>query len=163
MNAVDPARRERHREFPEVGSGEGKIRCSHVPTVGFSKPAAMARKFLIVEHNPEGQFLLSKTLKRKFPDAEVRGCQDADAALAAVKDERWDALIVHRSADVDGTSLTKMLREVGPDNLILMVSGYDRAKEALAAGATIFLSYDEWLRVGTVLADALTSREANSD
>ena len=123
----------------------------------------MPRKFLIVEHNPEGQFLLSKTLKRKFPDAEVRGCQDADAALSTAREERWDAVIVHRAADVDGVSLTKLLRESHPDMLILMVSGYDRAKEALAAGATTFLSYDEWLRVGTVLADALAAREAKTN
>jgi DNA-binding NtrC family response regulator len=122
----------------------------------------MPRKFLIVEHNPEGQFLLSKTLKRKFPDAEVRGCQDADAATAAARSEKFDAVIVHRAADMEGAELTKLMRASNPDTVILMVSGYDRAKEALAAGATAFLSYDEWLRVGTVLADALTASEAKS-
>jgi DNA-binding NtrC family response regulator len=160
MNAVDSMPSATYRKNPEVGSGEGKIPCSYVPATGCSMPVAMPRKFLIIEHNPEGQFLLSKTLKRKFPDAEVRGCQEAEAALSALQAETFDAVIVHRSADVDGATLTKQLRESNPDVVILMVSGYDRAKEALAAGATTFLSYDEWLRVGTVLADTLSAREA---
>lgn len=120
----------------------------------------MPRKFLIVEHNPEGQFLLSKTLKRKFPDADVCECHEADAAVSMVKAETLDAVIVHRAADVDGTTLTKLLRDSNPAVMIVMVSGYDRSKEALGARATSFLSYDEWLRIGTVVSDELKARES---
>jgi hypothetical protein len=35
------------------------------------------------------------------------------------------------------------------------VSGFDRSQVALAAGATAFLNYDEWLRIGTVVSDLL--------
>jgi DNA-binding NarL/FixJ family response regulator len=120
----------------------------------------MPRQFLIVEHNAEGQFLLSKTLKRKFPDAVLHASHDTDAALDILKNVKVDAIIVHRAADMDGVPLTKALREAMPKGLIVMVSGYDRSKEATAAGATRFLSYDEWLRVGTVVADELKSQEA---
>ena len=120
----------------------------------------MPRQFLIVEHNPEGQFLLSKTLKRKFPDAVLHASHDADAAMEILKKVKVDAIIVHRAADMDGVRLTKALREAMPQGLIVMVSGYDRAKEAAAAGATLFLSYDEWLRVGTVVADELIKAKA---
>lgn len=118
----------------------------------------MPRTFLIVEHNPEGQFLLSKTLKRKFTDAEVRPFHEASAALEALRTEDFDAVIVHRASDEDGVVVIRQMREVRPDALIVMVSGYDRSKEALAAGATAFLPYDEWLRVGTVIAEEMNIR-----
>ncbi len=79
-----------------------------------------------------------------------------------VRAETLDAVIVHRSADVDGTTLTKLIRDSNPQVMIIMVSGYDRSKEARAAGATSFLSYDEWLRIGTVVSDELKARESSS-
>lgn len=117
----------------------------------------MPRTFLIVEHNPEGQFLLSKTLKRKFPDADVRAFHEAAAAVAALREQAVDAVVVHRAADEDGVTTIRLLREVRPDTLIVMVSGYDRSKEASAAGAA-FLRYDEWLRLGTVVAEEMNLR-----
>ena len=41
-----------------------------------------------------------------------------------------------------------------------MVSGIDRAAEAVAAGANLFLNYDEWLRIGTVVAELLAGAQA---
>ena len=90
----------------------------------------------------------------------MKGCEDADAAVAIIRSEVLDAVIVHRAADVDGATLTKLLRDSNPQVMIVMVSGFDRAKEARDAGATTFLSYDEWLRVGTVVADELKARES---
>ena len=39
-----------------------------------------------------------------------------------------------------------------------MISGIDRTREALAAGATRFLNYDEWLRIGAVISDVLATQ-----
>lgn len=122
----------------------------------------MPRKFLIVEHNPEGQFLLSKTLKRKFPDAELRPCHEATEALEIIRHETFDAIIVHRAADADGAATIRRLLAVQPDALVLMVSGTDRSKEALAAGAVTFLNYDEWLRLGTVVAEEMNKRRRSA-
>jgi hypothetical protein len=70
--------------------------------------------------------------------------------------ERLDAMIVHRAEEVDGLTLIRLLREVNATIPIVMVSGIDRAKEAAAAGATCFLSYEAWLRIGTVVAELLS-------
>jgi ActR/RegA family two-component response regulator len=119
----------------------------------------MRRSFLIVEHNTEGQFLLSKTLKRKFPEADVVSCHEASDAVARLQAAPCDAIVVHRAADADGAATIRQLLAVRPGTLIVMVSGYDRAQEALAAGATVFLPYDEWLLLGTRVAEEIRKRE----
>mgnify|MGYP001573799336 CR=1 FL=1 len=63
----------------------------------------------------------------------------------------------HRAVEIDGLTLIRFLRRVSPQVPIVMVSGIDRAAEAQEAGATCFLNYDEWLRIGTVMADLLPS------
>lgn len=119
------------------------------------------RKFLIVDDNPDSRFLLVKTLLRKFPQAVAQECQDGDAAVALAKSEKLDAMIVHRAAEVDGLTLIRMLRQVSSIVPIVMVSGIDRAKEAREAGANTFLSYDAWLRIGSIVDDLLReSRQA---
>lgn len=114
------------------------------------------RKFLIIDDNSDSRFLLVKTLLRKFPQAVLQECQDADAAIGLVKTEKLDAVVAHRAAEVDGLTLIRMLRQASATVPIVMVSGFDRSKEAVLAGATCFLSYDAWLRIGTVVADLLT-------
>src|SRR3954471_3284685 len=109
------------------------------------------RKFLIVDDNPDSRFLLVKTLLRKFPQAVIEECQDGNAAVDVAKSGALDAIVAHRAAEVDGLTLIRMLREVNPSIPIVMVSGVDRTKESLAAGATRFLSYEAWLRIGTVV------------
>jgi CheY-like chemotaxis protein len=113
------------------------------------------RKFLIVDDNPESRFLLVKTLLRKFPDAVLQETHDGDSALQLAKSGPPDAIIVHRAADVDGIALTRRLRETESTVPIVMVSGMDRSKDALAAGANTFLNYDAWLRIGSVVAALL--------
>lgn len=114
-----------------------------------------SRKFLIVDDNADSRFLLVKTLVRKFPQAVIQECTDGDVAVALTKSEKLDALVVHRAAEVDGLTLIRMLREARSDIPIVMVSGFDRSKQSIEAGATAFLSYDAWLRIGTVVADLL--------
>lgn len=41
-----------------------------------------------------------------------------------------------------------------------MISGIDRTKNALEAGATRFHNYDEWLRIGTVVGEMLAPAPA---
>ena len=117
-------------------------------------------KFLIVDDNPDSRFLLVKTLLRKFPQAILQETQDGESALALARSETLDALIVHRAAEIDGLTLIRHLRQASPLVPIVMVSGLDRTKSALEAGATTFLSYEAWLRIGTVVAELLATREA---
>jgi ActR/RegA family two-component response regulator len=114
-----------------------------------------AQKFLVIDYNPDGLALLARTMMRKFPHAMLMQCLEPDAAVAAARAERLDAVVVHRPLLVEGVEMIRLLREVDPDVPILMVSGIDRTNEAIKAGATRFLPFDEWLKVGTVVAEML--------
>ena len=117
------------------------------------------RKFLIVDDNADSRFLLVKTLLRKFPQAVLQETQDGESAVTLSQTEALDALIVHRAAEVDGLTLIRMLRAASPLVPIVMVSGIDRAQQAAEAGATSFLNYEAWLRIGTVVAEILAEKE----
>ena len=113
------------------------------------------RRFLIVDDNPDGRFVVSKTLLRTFPDAIVQECQNSDTALAIVREEPLDAVLSHRTAEVEGLVLIRLLRDVNPTIPIIMFSGIDRTADAAAAGATRFLDYSEWLNTGKIVAEIL--------
>ncbi|MDO8545215.1 MAG: response regulator [Opitutaceae bacterium] len=116
------------------------------------------RKFLVVDDNVDGRSLLVRTLRRKFPHASVTECRDATEALRIAATERLDAIVTHRAWEVDGLTLIRELRQANPSVPIVMVSGIDRSEPARAAGATSFLNYDEWLRLGAVVADIIGPR-----
>lgn len=113
-------------------------------------------KFLIIDDNPDSRFLLVKTLLRKFPQAVLQETQDGESAVSLLRDERPDAVVVHRATDVDGLTLIRMLRKLNAVVPIVMVSGIDRTQTAREAGASTFLNYDAWLRIGTVVSELLT-------
>jgi CheY-like chemotaxis protein len=113
------------------------------------------RKFLIVDDNADSRFLLVKTLLRKFPQAVLHETQNGESAIGAVQSIHFDAVVVHRATEVDGLTLIRALRHVNRNVPIVMVSGIDRTKQALEAGANTFLSYEAWLRIGTVVAEML--------
>ena len=117
-------------------------------------------KFLIVDDNSDSRFLLVKTLLRKFPQAILQETQDGQSSVALARSETLDAVVVHRAAEMDGLTLIRLLRQVNPGVPIVMVSGIDRMKSAIEAGATTFLNYDAWLRIGTVVAELVSARSA---
>jgi DNA-binding response OmpR family regulator len=110
-------------------------------------------KFLIIDDNPDSRFLLVKTLLRKFPQAVLKETQDGDTSIAVARSEPLDAVVVHRAVEMDGVSLVRLVRQVNSTVPIVMVSGIDRSKSAIEAGASTFLSYDAWLRIGSVVAE----------
>lgn len=112
-------------------------------------------KLLVVDDNPDSRFLLVKTLLRKFPRSIIHETQEAGAAVAMANANRLDAVVAHRAADVDGLTLVRAIRDANPTVPIVMVSGIDRSKAALLAGATTFMSYEEWLRIGSVVASLI--------
>lgn len=112
-------------------------------------------EFLVVDDNADNRFLLAKTLIRKFPTALLQECQDSQPALVAARRASLTAAIVHRASDVDGVTLIEMLRNARPTLPILFVSGGDMRAKACEVGASAFLNYDAWLRVGSVVDDML--------
>lgn len=107
--------------------------------------------FLVVDFHAESRFLLVKTLKRKFPDANIIEEDDAGRALALAREGDLAAIVTHRTFEIEGIELVRQFRTVNLHVPIVMVSGIDRETPALAAGADSFLPYDEWLRIGTVV------------
>ena len=118
--------------------------------------------FLIIDHNPDSRFLLVKTLLRKFPDSRLNECEDADAAVEILRREPIDAIVSHRTIEVDGITLIRTLRAIKPEVPIVMVSSVDRTTAALEAGASRFLNYDEWLRIGSLVEELLHSGAAGA-
>jgi CheY-like chemotaxis protein len=114
--------------------------------------------FLIVDDNPDSRFLLVKTLLRKFPQAVLEETREGESALTLARSKTFDAMVIHRAAEIDGLTLVSMLRQISPTVPIVMVSGLDRTHSAIEAGATTFLSYEAWLRIGTVVAELITPK-----
>jgi DNA-binding NtrC family response regulator len=120
------------------------------------------RKFLVVDDVPENRFLLAKTLLRKFPGAIVQECEETVTAVAAARDDRLTAVVVHRAIDSDGLSLTAAIRGANPTVPIIIVSGQESCPGAIQAGANAFLNFEAWLRIGTVVADILQAQNVNA-
>jgi CheY-like chemotaxis protein len=115
------------------------------------------RKFLIVDDNADGRFLLSKTLLRKYPNALLHECQDIEAAVEAVRALPGDAhnsyVIAHRAANVDGQTLISTLRRAHSSIPIIWISSEDRTEQLAKTGATRFLHYDAWLMIGAAVEE----------
>jgi CheY-like chemotaxis protein len=117
--------------------------------------------FLIIDDNPEGRFFLSKTLSRKFPGSTVIECAEAGEAFRRLETIKPHLVVCHRTFEFDGYRLVKELRKRMPKVPILMTSGMDRHEDALRAGANDFLTYDQWLLLGTRVANLLNVRPAS--
>jgi CheY-like chemotaxis protein len=121
-------------------------------------------RFLVIDDNPDGRFLVSKTLLRKFPNAVLSECQTAEAAFQLLnRGDEVSLITAHRTFELDGVSLVRELRARRPAVPILMLSGIDRREAALAAGANAFLTYDEWLMVGNHVAAMLENPRARAN
>ena len=118
--------------------------------------------FLVIDDNPDSRFLLVKTLLRKFPTAVLQECQSGESAVEFTRRESLSAIVVHRSTEMAGVALVRELRAVAPHIPIVMVSSIDRRAAAGAAGATAFLLYDEWLRIGTIVAELVGTSPGDS-
>jgi CheY-like chemotaxis protein len=116
--------------------------------------------FLCIEADADGRLWFVQTLRRIFPAAEIVEARDYQAALTLLGAQTFDAIVARRASGADPETLIRGLREAAPDVPILAVSGKDRAKELLAAGATQFLPFDSWLLVGTTVAAMLETKNA---
>lgn len=116
-------------------------------------------KFLVVDDVSENRFLITKTLLRKFPNSLVQECDTSIAALAATEHDSHSAIIVHRAADADGFSLISEMRELKSAVPIIYISGRETCPGAIEAGATAFLNYDAWLRIGILVEEVMAAEK----
>jgi CheY-like chemotaxis protein len=112
-------------------------------------------RFLVVDDNGDSRFLLVKTLLRKFPGAWIIEAQTAEAAMNVAESGNLTAIITHRTMDMAGVELVRAFRQQNSRVPILMVSSVDRTDDALAAGANRFMSYEEWLRTGSIVDEMI--------
>lgn len=98
-----------------------------------------ARRFLIVDFNPEGRQLLGRTVCRRFAECDLRECAELDEALDLTRQAGFDAIIVHRPIGQTGEQAIRELRAVAAKTPIILISSTDRKTSALEAGANAFL------------------------
>lgn len=113
------------------------------------------RTFLLIDDRRETSYLLTKTLIRRFPAVTLYEASDLAGALGYARQDKLDAIIVRHGWDAEVAAIVRELRALRPTVRIVAVSGADSAEAALASGADRFLNYDEWLRIGSVVAEVL--------
>lgn len=113
------------------------------------------RQFLLIDHHADARRRLAQELFRQFPGALIHEFRDAQQAVALAATAKLDAIIVHRSWDMDARSLIRILKAIDPRVPIIAMSGVDRAQEALAAGAARFLPSTDWAHLAIVIEEML--------
>lgn len=113
--------------------------------------------FLVIDDHVDNRYLLTRTIGRKFPQAEIKECGEIEGALSIARTDNLRAIVCHRVDLTPGIELIRQLLRINPAVPIIMVSSYDRTREALVAGASRFLLYDQWLRIGTVIEEVLAA------
>lgn len=115
----------------------------------------MTRTFLVIDSFEEMRLLVVRTLRRVFPNALITEAHDFEEALRLTRGNAYDAIIVHRAIGADAKTIIQLIRRDNSVVPIVAVSSMDRTDEVLGAGATAFLNFEEWLRVGTLVADLI--------
>jgi CheY-like chemotaxis protein len=118
-------------------------------------------KLLIIDDEPDNLLLLSKTLLRKFPNAVLVECRSAEAAVNILQTERVRLVIAHRAHEASGAELIRTLRNANAEVPIIAVSQSGQKDQALAAGATRFHLFEEWLMIGNAAAALLGTSSAS--
>ncbi|HWA29435.1 MAG TPA: hypothetical protein VG734_27540 [Lacunisphaera sp.] len=124
----------------------------------------MLRQFIIIDDNRDGCFVLSRALFRHYPAAtlhEFRDFESARASLASLPPEGGPAVVLlHRIANIGAADLVRAVRTIHERVPIVALGDPASGPQVLAAGATRFLDYEAWLRLGT-LVKGLDHEKAN--
>ena len=119
----------------------------------------MTRTFLVIDSFEEMRLLVVRTLRRVFPNAVIREAHDFEDAIILTSSNTYDAIVVHRAIGADAKTIIQAIRRDHSMVPIIAVSSMDRTNEVLSAGATAFLNFEEWLRVGTLVAELIARPE----
>ena len=119
-------------------------------------------KFLVIDDNSRSRLLVVATLARNFPQAIIKEAATIKEALAAADLTQMDAIIGFFGNGLDARVSAHLIRSQNARVPIVIMSEVDCAEEVLGAGATRFLSCDEWLIAGTVLSEILAGARGQS-
>ena len=111
----------------------------------------------MIDLNDDSSILLIRSLRRRFPSAQITRCKESQSALQAVATRNVEVVIIHRTEQQDAVTLVRTIRALEPTAVIIAVSSIDRSEQVLAAGATGFLDYNRCLILGQVVANALAA------
>jgi CheY-like chemotaxis protein len=117
----------------------------------------LSPRFLLIDDNSAGRFLISKTLLRHYPQALVQEFQELGAATQFLRtlppSDHGTIVIAHKTDRVNGRELVSALRAAHASVPIVWTAERDQAQWAQAAGATRFLERDAWLLIGITVDD----------
>ncbi len=124
-------------------------------------------RILVVEDSEADYELLLATLGRQGLNVECRRVEEAETMAAALRDERWDAVISdHQMPRFSSGEALQTLRRSGKELPFLIVSGTigeDVAVEAMRNGADDFLIKGRLARLGPALTNAMRAAESRRD
>jgi CheY-like chemotaxis protein len=96
---------------------------------------------LIIDDHKETRDSIRMLLE--FEGYVVRSCENGLAAFALVKDHCFNVLLIgYLMPDLNGEDVTKLLRPLCPDALVIGYSSEKKDKAFLTAGADVFMSKD---------------------
>lgn len=103
----------------------------------------VAEKILVVDDEPDTLELFVRLIEQNTP-YRAETCQTSGAALSLLKEEEIALIIAdYRMPVMDGLQLLKKVKEIVPDQLFVMISGYGTvqvAVEAMKLGAFDFIT-----------------------
>jgi two-component system, chemotaxis family, chemotaxis protein CheY len=117
----------------------------------------MPERFLIVDDDPDSTFLARRNLQTVFPQALVEQVQSGHAALEAVREREFTAIITdYRMPWMDGLTLVRKIRELNLHMPIIMRTAMeDLENAARAAGVDYVLPWFRWRELGEVVKELL--------
>jgi len=117
----------------------------------------MVRQFLIIDDNRDGRFVLSRALFQKYRSATLHEFRDLAAARESLEklplDGGQTVVLLHRTPQLEGAALIRSVRALHRRVLIVALGDPAIAGQAIEAGATCFLEYAAWLRLGPMIKD----------
>ena len=97
---------------------------------------------LVAEDNDLGRENLAELLRSD--GHKVKAVSDGKQAMSLVVEDKYDLLITDlRMPNVDGLELLRVVKDMNPDNLVIMITGYgsvDTAVDAMKLGAFDYIT-----------------------
>jgi len=125
----------------------------------------MPERFLIVDDDADSTVLARRNLQAIFPHAVVEQVQSGHAALEALRDREFDAVITdYRMPWMDGLTLVRKIRELGLTMPIIMRTAMeDLENAARAAGVDYVLPWFRWRELGEVVKELVVHCHAHEN
>ena len=117
-------------------------------------------RVLLVNDDDDALFLISRSIQRALPDAEIALLRDGHSALAYCDQHHVDALVTDNAMpEMDGLTLVSEIRQRHAGLPILMVTNSTHLADAAAtAGVTSYVPSARWNEVGPMVAALLAGR-----